>query len=74
MPKIKPLTNRKKWKDDLIVELASAQVLSGKSYKQICRFANIRYETFMSHLRNIDMMREGEKHAFLEACEVLKGG
>ena len=73
MPKVTPLTRRPKWEIDMLTDIASAQALTGKSYRQICAAAQIKYEAFMLHIREPRQMREGELHDFLEACERIGG-
>ena len=63
--------SRAKWETDLLRQLATAQAMTGLSYRQICEKAGIPYQAFMMHKRNLRSMREGELHDFFEACEKL---
>ena len=63
--------SRAKWETDLLEQLATAQAMTGLSYRQICEKAGIPYQAFMLHKRNLRAMREGELHDFLGACEKL---
>lgn len=74
MPRTKQLTARPQWALEKLEKLGGAQAQTGLSYRQICKKAGIGYDTFVSHKRNLGMMRFWEYYAFLEECERLIGG
>jgi len=73
MPRVKPLTVRPKWEEDMLKEMAAAYVMTGLTVKEICRRGGIKYETFRRHMKEPSMMRFGEYHAFIETCEKIRG-
>lgn len=73
MPKVKPLTSRPEWERRLLIEIGGAQAQTGKNYKEICKIAGLKYETFIKHLHSPGMMRHGESGTFLETCQKIIG-
>ena len=71
MPRVNQLIRQDPRAAELRGEIARLQGMTGKSYKELCRIANLEYGTFMAHKITIENMRMGELWKFRDACEKI---
>lgn len=69
MPRVNRLIRQDPRAVELRGEIAKLQGMTGKSFKELCRKADLEYGTFMAHRVDIENMRMGEIWKFKDVCE-----